>query len=182
MRPEPVEIKSVFTTVESPIGVLLLTSDGLALTGLYPASQKGQPDPTSMSRDDGLFSGIRDQLNAYFRGKLSEFTVPLKPAGTPFQQAVWQELSRIPWGVTRTCAEVAAAIARPSAARAVAATVGRNPIPIIVPCHRIVGGSGAGAIALAAGVELKQWLLAHEASMLPWRLPPVERPPAGPHP
>jgi len=87
MRPDMLAVGSTFTTLESPVGELLLTSDGVALTGLYPASHKALPDTTRLRRDDALFSGIRDQLNAYFRGKLSEFTVALKPAGTDFHVA-----------------------------------------------------------------------------------------------
>ena len=174
MRPDLWPAGSTFTTLKSPVGQLLLTSDGKALTGLYPPSHRSLPDTSELTRDDALFSGIRDQLDAYFRGKLSEFTVPLKPAGTEFQQAVWQQLSRIPCGVTRTYAEVAAAAGRPSATRAVGAAIGKNPILIIIPCHRVVGSSRA-LTGYAGGPELKRWLLEHEAAMLPWRIIPAEK-------
>lgn len=177
MCPDTEIVSPTFTMLASPVGELLLTSDGTALTGLYPASHPSLPDTSSMTRDDALFAGIRDQLNAYFRGKLSEFKVPLKPAGTTFQQIVWQQLCRIPCATTRTYGEVAAAIGRPSASRAVGAAVAKNPILIIIPCHRVMGSSGAPT-GYSGGLELKKWLFEHEAAMLPVRMAPAERAPS----
>lgn len=170
-------VGSTFTTLESPVGELLLTSDGVALTGLYPASHKALPDTARLRRDDALFSGVRDQLNAYFRGKLSEFTVALKPAGTDFQVAVWREVARVPCGVTRSSLDLAIAMGKPASSRAVGAAVGKNPIALIIPCHRVLGSSSL--TGNVAGLELKRWLVEHEASMVPWRLAPGERSVAG---
>lgn len=156
----------LFSTLPSPVGELLLTSDGDALTGLYPASHREPPATTGLARDDAFFTGVRDQLQAFFRGKLFEFTVALAPRGTPFQRAVWAQLELIPLGVTRTYLEVATALGRPSAARAVGAAIGKNPLSFIIPCHRVVGSSGA-LTGYAGGVALKRWLLNHEAHLAP---------------
>lgn len=175
MRPDVVAVRSTFTTLGSPVGELLLTSDGVALTGLYPLSHRALPAPSGLLRDDAHFSGVRDQLTAYFRGKLSEFTVPLHPAGTAFQQAVWREVRRIPCGTTRTCAELAAAMGRPGASGAVAVALGKNPVAILIPSHRVVGAAGGsspsagGTGPSTGGTTVQRWLLDHEASMLPWR-------------
>ena len=104
---------------------------------------------------------IHAELNAYVRGRLSRFTVPLDPQGTLFQRAVWRALSDIPLGATRSYGEIAAAIGRPQAARAVGAACHANPIGIIVPCHRVVGADGA-LTGYAGGLDLKARLLAHE--------------------
>lgn len=153
-----------FSLVRSVVGELLLTSDGEALTGLYPHTHRELPDTSELRRDDPWFSGVRDQLDAYFRGKLSEFTVALAPKGTAFQQRVWEQLKTIPCGLTRTYAEIAEGIGRPSASRAVGTAIGRNPISFIIPCHRVVGASGA-LTGYAGGLELKRWLLAHESEL-----------------
>jgi methylated-DNA-[protein]-cysteine S-methyltransferase len=156
-----------FSLVRSVVGELLLTSDGEALTGLYPHTHRDLPDTRGLERNDAWFSGVRDQLDAYFRGKLSEFTVALAPRGTVFQQRVWAQLKTIPCGITRTYSEIAEAIGRPSASRAVGTAIGRNPISLIVPCHRVVGASGA-LTGYAGGLELKKWLLAHESELEGW--------------
>jgi methylated-DNA-[protein]-cysteine S-methyltransferase len=101
------------------------------------------------------------QLEAYFSGKLRDFNLPLSPDGTPFQQAVWREVSRIPYGSTSTYAAIAAGIGKPSAVRAVGAANGRNPLPIVIPCHRVVGTNG-GLTGYGGGLWIKQTLLALE--------------------
>jgi methylated-DNA-[protein]-cysteine S-methyltransferase len=156
----------VFTTISSPVGDLLLTSDGVALTGLYPATHRDIPAVDQLARDDAWFTGVKDQLQAFFKGKLFDFAVDLAPRGTEFQQAVWAQLRNIPLGVTRTYAELALAIGRPTAARAVGAAVGKNPISFIVPCHRVIGTTGA-LTGYAGGLPLKRWLLDHEAHLAP---------------
>jgi len=101
------------------------------------------------------------QLAEYFAGDRQEFELPLGPEGTGFQRLVWRALATIPFGETRTYGEIARAIRRPAASRAVGAANGRNPISIIVPCHRVVGASGA-LTGYAGGMDAKQWLLGHE--------------------
>lgn len=150
------------TQVPSPVGVLTLTSDGDALTGLYMENQKHRPElPAHSVRDDSRFTAVREQLAAYFAGELQRFDVRLDAAGTAFQQQVWQALMAIPFGATETYGGLAARLGKPSASRAVGLANGRNPIGIIVPCHRVLGASGA-LTGYGGGVERKQWLLAHE--------------------
>jgi methylated-DNA-[protein]-cysteine S-methyltransferase len=155
-----------YTVCASPLGELLLLSDGEALTGLYLEGHRGGPVPGSgWRRDDGPFRAVRAQLEAYFAGDLRTFDVPVTLGGTDFQRQVWSELQRVPYGATASYGELAARLGRPSAARAVGAANGRNPISIIVPCHRVVGADGA-LTGYAGGLERKRWLLAWEAKVL----------------
>jgi len=102
------------------------------------------------------------QLEAYFEGVLTAFALPLVPAGSPFQRQVWRALERIPYGATRTYGEVARTLGRPAAARAVGGAIGRNPISVVVPCHRVIGSDGS-LTGFGGGLHVKSWLLAHEA-------------------
>lgn len=151
--------------IGSPVGPLTLavTDDGV-LCGLYTDAQKYFPDAAALGvRDDTVADDAVAQLAEYFAGVRTAFDVPLAPRGTPFQQRVWQALTRIPAGATRSYGEIAAELGSPGASRAVGAATGRNPISIIVPCHRLVGASGA-LTGYAGGVDRKRWLLAHEAA------------------
>ena len=112
-------------------------------------------------QSDAPFAAVREQLAEYFAGERQQFDVPLKLAGTPFQQRVWQELVRIPFGTTITYAQLAQRVGKPTASRAVGHANGRNPISIIVPCHRVIGANGK-LTGYAGGVEKKQWLLEWE--------------------
>jgi methylated-DNA-[protein]-cysteine S-methyltransferase len=109
------------------------------------------------------------QLAEYFAGARRDFSVPLAPRGTGFQRLVWAELVKIPFGETRSYGELARALDRPSASRAVGAANGRNPLSILVPCHRVIAGSGA-LTGYAGGLDAKRWLLEHEARQLPLTL------------
>ena len=152
------------TTIQSPIGELLLTGDGEAISGLY--IQDGlaamEPDP-GWRRDDNAFADAREQLGEYFAGERTDFDLALAPEGTEFQRRVWDGLRAIPYGETRSYAELARAVGRPGAARAVGAANGRNPITVIVPCHRVIGSNGDLA-GFSGGVERKRMLLDLEAS------------------
>ena len=151
-----------YTVVEAPIGGLLLLSDGASLTGLYLASQDGRLEPDGRwVRDDSSLKAAVEQLAAYFAGDLRRFDVPLAPRGTEFQRRVWDALRAVPFGTTVSYAELARRIGMPRAARAVGLAVGRNPISIIIPCHRVVGSDG-GLTGYAGGLALKSWLLDHE--------------------
>ncbi|MEW6430615.1 MAG: methylated-DNA--[protein]-cysteine S-methyltransferase [Myxococcota bacterium] len=151
-----------FATMKSPVGTLLLTSDGLSLTGLFPESHTDVPPRTSAwKRDDRWFSGVRDQLNAYFQGKLTRFEVPVAPEGTAFQRKVWTALGTIACGATETYGELAKRLGSPQASRAVGLAAGRNPVSIIIPCHRLIGADGS-LTGYAGGLEMKRWLLEHE--------------------
>ncbi|PKR90617.1 cysteine methyltransferase [Pleomorphomonas diazotrophica] len=152
----------VYTYLESPIGPLLLAGDGIRLSKVGFPNGKGRVAPHDhWRRDDGQFIEARAQLSAYFAGELRTFHLDLMPAGTPFQLAVWQALTAIPYGATMSYGELARRIDRPSASRAVGAANGANPIPIIVPCHRVIGTSGA-LTGFGGGIDTKRWLVAHE--------------------
>jgi len=155
---------SLFSVVGSAVGQLLLTSDGEGLTGLYPQTHRALPSTSGRSRSDTFFTGVRDQLDAYFAGRLTRFEVALSPKGTAFQRLVWSALCEIPFGATVTYGELAARIGKPSASRAVGLANARNPISLIVPCHRVVGASGK-LTGYAGGLELKARLLEHEATL-----------------
>jgi methylated-DNA-[protein]-cysteine S-methyltransferase len=132
------------------------------------ALRQGKTSPAPKKewrRDDSSLRTIRDQLCAYFAGELCEFDLPIRMAGTPFQRLVWQGLRTIPYGVTISYAELARRVGHPGAARAVGAANGRNPIGIVVPCHRVIGADGT-LTGYGGGLDRKQWLLEHEASVL----------------
>jgi len=154
-----------YTTMPSPIDDLLLISDGRALTALWM-----QTTPTEITidpawkRDPGPFRDVVRQLEAYFAGDLTQFNVPLAAKGTEFQQTVWNALSALPFGARVSYGEIARRIGRPSASRAVGLANGRNPIGIIVPCHRVIGAGGS-LTGYGGGLERKQWLLEHEATV-----------------
>ena len=142
--------------VETPIGTLLLSADGDGLTGVaFSASTRARST-------DPLLVEAETQLHAYIAGELERFDLPLAPRGTAFQQRVWAALREIPYGSTTTYSALAAAIGRPRACRAVGAANGRNPLAVIVPCHRVVGASGA-LTGYGGGLERKRALLAIEA-------------------
>jgi methylated-DNA-[protein]-cysteine S-methyltransferase len=154
---------NTFTSIDSPIGRLLLTSDGKHLTGLYmEPSRKSQSisgsmqDPTS----EPLAATVR-QLSEYFAGTRRVFDLPLRLEGTLFQQRVWRELVQIPYGETWSYGQLAKRIGNPNASRAVGLANGRNPISILVPCHRVIGANGT-LTGYGGGLQRKQWLLAHE--------------------
>lgn len=153
-----------YTIVVSPLGPLLLTGDGEALTGLYMADHLHGPAiaPTWLEAEGvAPFAATREQLASYFAGALRDFDLPLNPAGTPFQQSVWHALRGIPFGQTSTYGAIARQVDTPNASRAVGLANGRNPLSIIVPCHRVVGAFGA-LTGYGGGLARKAWLLAHE--------------------
>jgi methylated-DNA-[protein]-cysteine S-methyltransferase len=158
------EILMRYTFIDSPLGALLAVRDDVGLTGLYLPSGKAaiSPDP-SWELDDAAFDDVRDQLAEYFAGDRREFDLPLHPAGTAFQQRVWTALREIPYGETATYGQTAAEIGEPGAARAVGLANGQNPVPIIVPCHRVIGANGS-LTGYGGGLDAKRWLLSHEAS------------------
>ncbi|CAL9575391.1 Methylated-DNA--protein-cysteine methyltransferase [Streptomyces sp. enrichment culture] len=150
------------TVTDSPYGPLTLVADDGVLCGLYMTGQRHRPPEESFGpRDDTLFGEAEEQLKAYFAGELREFTVPLRLTGTPFQRLVWEELRRIPYGETRTYGRLATALGSAAASRAVGLANGRNPVGIIVPCHRVIGANG-GLTGYGGGLERKQRLLDFE--------------------
>ena len=155
--------------LRTSLGEIILTSDGTSLTGLYFEGQKHAPEVGSHWRlDDGAapFARAREQFEAYAAGRLREFDLPLALAGTPFRERVWSALRGVGYGETISYAELARRVGAPKAVRAVGAAVGRNPVSVIVPCHRIVGSDGS-LTGYAGGLERKRQLLALEAPARP---------------
>ena len=150
--------------VRSPVGVLTLVASERGLAAiLWPDDRPGRVRLGAVEEapDQPVLREAERQLAEYFAGRRTEFDLPLAPAGTPFQQRVWAALRAIPFGQTVSYGQLADRIGRPTAARAVGAANGRNPISIIVPCHRLVSSTG-GLISYGGGLERKAWLLAHE--------------------
>jgi len=154
---------NAFTYFESPIGRLLLTSDGAALTGLYMEPSRKAQCTDGWAEDVSVapLSATVRQLSEYFEGTRREFDLPLRLQGTMFQTRVWRELTEIPYGQTWSYGQLAKRIDKPSASRAVGLANGRNPISILVPCHRVIGADGS-LTGYGGGIERKRWLLAHE--------------------
>jgi methylated-DNA-[protein]-cysteine S-methyltransferase len=154
---------NAFSYFESPIGRLLLTSDGSALTGLYMEPSRKAQSTVGWTEDATVrpLSATLRQLTEYFAGTRRKFDLPLRFQGTPFQQRVWRELTEIPYGETWSYGELAKRIDKPGASRAVGLANGRNPISILVPCHRVIGADGS-LTGYGGGLERKRWLLAHE--------------------
>lgn len=147
---------------DSPLGPLLLVANDHGLVRVQLQEHRPWPIAPDWHCQPSRFDAARCQLDAYFAGTLARFTLPLAAEGTPFQQAVWQALQTIPLGETRSYTDIAHAIGKPRAVRAVGAANGANPLAIIVPCHRVIGRSGA-LTGYAGGVPQKAWLLGHEA-------------------
>jgi methylated-DNA-[protein]-cysteine S-methyltransferase len=153
---------TVKTIVDSPVGPLTLVAADGKLTGLYMESQRHRPAEETFGHvDAGPFGAVTEQLSAYFAGELDAFDLPLELRGTAFQRTVWAALREIPYGETVSYGELAQHIGRPSAARAVGLANGKNPIGIIVPCHRVVG-SGGDLTGYGGGLARKQYLLDFE--------------------
>jgi methylated-DNA-[protein]-cysteine S-methyltransferase len=149
-----------YAHLATPVGELLLTAADDTLTGLYLPREARTPDP---SWDEGgdFLDEVRCQLRAYFAGQRQAFDMPLAPAGTIWQRRVWDELARIPYGETISYGELARRAEHPSAVRAAGAANGRNPISIVIPCHRVIGADGR-LTGYSGGLDAKRWLLAHE--------------------
>ena len=156
-----------FLLLESPYGTLLLVSDGFALKQLSFIEDLStfQPNASWHKRKDDLLAACQTQLEEWFTGQRQTFDLPLAPEGTAFQQKVWKALQNIPYGTTCSYGNLAQAMSKPTAFRAVGSANGKNPIAIIIPCHRVVAAKG-GLGGYAYGIELKQQLLALEAQHL----------------
>jgi methylated-DNA-[protein]-cysteine S-methyltransferase len=153
-----------YTYSEGPLGRMLFTADEQALTGMYFIGQKYEAAPRSDWIEEDhipVFTALRGQLAEYFKGERESFDVPLSARGTPFQQRVWQALLNIDCGQTMTYGALAESIGMASSVRAVGAAVGRNPISVIIPCHRVIGADGS-LTGYAGGLERKRALLVLE--------------------
>lgn len=158
---------TVQTCCDSPLGPMRLAANDLGLCGIWFEGQRHQPDPSAWPASDQhpVLRQAVQQLQDYFSGQRATFEVPLDlSGGTPFQQEVWQALRQIPSGASTCYGELASRIGRPSAVRALGAAVGRNPLSIVVPCHRVLGADGA-LTGYAAGLERKAALLRLEGTI-----------------
>lgn len=156
-------MRSWTTTTPSPVGPLHLVVDGDGRLTHLLFEREGRPSPivTAASPDRAPLAPVLAQLDEYFAGVRHEFDLPVAPHGTAFQLSAWAALRDIPYGETRSYTQQAAAIGRPAAVRAVGAANGRNPVSIVVPCHRVVGAAGS-LTGYGGGLAAKRWLLAHE--------------------
>lgn len=155
----------VFTIIETVIGPLLAARvPGGPVTDVrFARDGRVSLPPSDWSQDDRAFRDLREQLAAYFGGELRDFDLDLAPAGTAFQQSVWSALRTIPFGETRSYLDIATTIGKPSACRAVGAANGANPIPIVIPCHRVIG-SGGSLTGFGGGLDVKRRLLQLESA------------------
>lgn len=152
----------------SPIGLLRLVvdDDGCLLRLDLPGDGSGRDTPSAPRHKRGdCCDLVARQLEQYFAGTRRDFDLVLAPDGTPFQLAAWQALRTIPFGETRSYQQQASAIGRPTAVRAIGAANGKNPLPIVVPCHRVIGKDGS-LVGFGGGLSCKRWLLAHEAAIV----------------
>lgn len=149
---------------KTPIGRLKVCDKCGRITGLYLLQEDGTEDLHNYAKHSDLLYEAYKQINEYFAGNRREFDLPLEPEGTPFQQMVWRELQNIPYGETRSYEDIAVAIGNKRAVRAVGQANGRNPIIIIIPCHRVICKSGDIA-GFSCGVDVKRYLLALENGM-----------------
>ena len=153
---------TAYATVDSPIGEILLTAEDGALTRLYMSPFAVDP---AWQHDPAALAEPARQLAEYFAGERTEFALELRPAGTAFQRSVWDLLLRIPYGETTSYGALAAELGDPRKVRAVGLANGRNPISIVVPCHRVIGADGS-LVGYGGGLERKRVLLAHEAEVV----------------
>lgn len=161
----PVETAAgVFGALVTPRGLARLSFPGESLDACRAFAKRWWPNAPLLD-DDGRLQPIRSQLAAYFRGELRDFSLALDMQGTPFQQQVWAALQQVPFGQTCSYAAIAQAIGRPTAVRAVGRANGANPVPVVVPCHRIIGSSGK-LVGYAGGLEIKRQLLQLEGILL----------------
>ena len=149
-----------FDTLPTPVGVLSLEADETGLTAIHFPGRS--PDEPKSSNTSDLLAEAARELQAYFEGRLTAFSVPLNWRGTPFQKTVWRALMDIPYGETVSYGDIARAIGRPKSARPVGGAVGRNPLPIIVPCHRVIG-SDQSLTGFTGGIDIKVALLKQES-------------------
>lgn len=158
-------METTHVVIDSLVGPLTLVATDGALSGLFMDMQRHRPSDETFGApgDPGSepFASVAEQLDAYFAGDLTEFDMPLNLHGTPFQQRVWEALQEIPYGETTTYGELAVEIGRPSASRAVGLANGRNPVSLIVPCHRVVGSTGS-LTGYGGGLDRKRYLLDFE--------------------
>jgi methylated-DNA-[protein]-cysteine S-methyltransferase len=161
-------------TMHSPIGTLCLCAEDDQLVGLYLPDR---PAPSGPRGRGGVLARAAAQLTEYFAGERRDFDLALAPSGTEFQRTVWHALADIPFGTTCSYGDLARVVGRPAASRAVGAANGKNPIAIILPCHRVIGSSGE-LTGYGGGLPMKRWLLDHERGSVQPSLPGLRDRPA----
>lgn len=153
-----------FQTLDSPIGILRLVSNGTELIKIEFEGRYSDGEEAYAENSDAALAACAEQLSEYFALRRQRFNLPLAPQGTTFQQSVWRALAAIPYGELRSYRDIAQTIGNPAAVRAVGAANGRNPLPIVVPCHRVIGSNGS-LTGFAGGLETKKMLLQLEGSL-----------------
>ena len=154
------------TILDTPFGALCIVGTAQGLTHVeFQDGQRPLRQGLDWQEDQGVLGEARKQLMEYFEGRRQRFTLPVAPEGTPFQQRVWRELQQIPWGTTTTYRKIAERLGQPAAVRAVGHANGRNPVAIVIPCHRVVGANGH-LTGYAGGIATKRRLLQHEGALL----------------
>ncbi|MBI5507644.1 MAG: methylated-DNA--[protein]-cysteine S-methyltransferase [Deltaproteobacteria bacterium] len=155
-----------YERARSPLGEILIAADDDALRAvlLPTAGEASKPPADWQRRRTALLDEAKRQIEAYFDGTRYEFKLPLAPTGTDFELEVWKELSRVPFGATVSYGDVARRIGKPKATRAVGAACGKNPLPLVIPCHRVIA-AGGGLGGFSGGLHLKRSLLSHEAAV-----------------
>ncbi|MDR0504383.1 MAG: methylated-DNA--[protein]-cysteine S-methyltransferase [Bifidobacteriaceae bacterium] len=151
----------IYSLFDSPLGQFQLVADDLYLYELWLPQERSRQAVTR--QDNAVLERTKQQLEQYFAGSLKQFDLPIAPRGTGFQLQVWAALCDIQYGQTSTYGQLASQIGRPQAARAVGGAVNRNPLAVIIPCHRLIGAGGA-LTGYRGGLAVKRWLLAHEQS------------------
>jgi methylated-DNA-[protein]-cysteine S-methyltransferase len=164
VTPSLTPTSTITTSIDSPIGKLTLTAIGGTLTGVHMHNQRHVPQiPSEYRQEEAGFEETISQLRAYFAGELCDFDLSMRMQGTDFQRRVWAGLCEIPYGETISYGELARRIGSPGASRAVGLANGRNPLAIVVPCHRVIGADGS-LTGYGGGLDRKVWLLEHEAA------------------
>lgn len=156
----------IYSELQSSLGLLLASIEDNQLRNIWFPGQKHEPSTETWQRDDQhpLFQQLAQQLQEYADGERDQFDLPLEPKGTEFQQAVWQALQGIQYGELSSYGALAKQLGKPKASRAVGAAVGKNPLSILIPCHRVLGGNGA-LTGFASGLDMKRKLLTIESSL-----------------
>ena len=159
---------TTYTTIDSPVGPLLLAADdgGVRLIEFHQSRHRARREDDWVEGNHPLLDAARTQLGEYFRGQRDAFDLPLAPRGTAFQRDVWLALATIPYGDTISYAQLAARVGKSTASRAVGAANGRNPLPIVLPCHRVIGANGS-LTGFGGGLPTKQFLLELEGALPP---------------
>jgi methylated-DNA-[protein]-cysteine S-methyltransferase len=164
-QPRPSD-KDEWSVIATPVGDLMVVGDAdwLHYVNLPGSFDEGGYDPERRGTPDAVDEAVR-QIDAYFSGELRDFQLPLQPVGTAFQERVWFALAEIPYGKTESYGQLAGRVGNPKACRAVGLANGHNPIPLVLPCHRVIGSNGS-LTGYGGGLTLKKWLLDHEAAVL----------------